>query len=335
MLVRRALTAFAACFVLLLMPYEALVRAAERRYGVRPAEIAPMSTIDIFLEELRSGTRFRILMVGTSRAEAGLRPDVFRPLFGSAFNLGIAGSSSIPPLEFIDRLGLHPDRIIVGISPQDLSPRYVQRGEATIAEHDHRADTGLSEAAVRRLTYTLVHAATPERRRNAGQWLKLRADHGSALGFLNNGAATGPVVETHNHGYRPSSEVADPERFDLIDWHVNPRDYLAHHAETVPHFVAAVRLFTGRGTKVTFVRLPASLTIRRYEETGTAFSEEAPLLARLCGVDYIDGAELMGKAFVLDRRNFSDTEHLNDHGALLFSQALAAKLLSLPPGKPR
>jgi hypothetical protein len=322
-----AVVASASTLLLLLLPYEALVRAAERRYGMRPARIAPIHSVNAFVDDLKAGKRYPVIAVGSSRIETGLHPD----LFPDAYNLGLAGSASIPALELIDSLHLRPERVLVGVSPLDLSPRGIQRGRTHIAELRPEAvvDRGASQVA-RTVTYSLLHSAAPDRRRNMGQWLKLRHDGGSVLGFLNNEAATAPPVERDTHGFLLSQTVADAERFTLIEWHTIPGDYARRHREPVAQFVAAVRRLTAKGTEVVLVRMPTSVTIRRYEDAETTFARDAPELARLCGVEYIDGATLVDEAFRSDRRNFSDTEHLNARGALLFSRALSSVLRESP-----
>src|SRR5258708_40197725 len=68
---RSALVAFFGALVVFLVPYEALVRAAEHRWGVNPARIAPRQTgaphIDMFLEDVAAGVQSRVDAVRTSR----------------------------------------------------------------------------------------------------------------------------------------------------------------------------------------------------------------------------------------------------------------------------
>src|SRR5260221_1550306 len=68
---RSALVAFLGALIVTLLPYEALVRAAERRWGVNPARIAPRQTgapnIDKFLEDVAAGLEYPPLYSVTTR----------------------------------------------------------------------------------------------------------------------------------------------------------------------------------------------------------------------------------------------------------------------------
>src|SRR5260221_4491161 len=75
---RSALVAFLGALIVTLLPYEALVRAAERRWGVNPARIAPRQTgaphIDKFLEDVAAGVHYRVLNDCTAPSVNGACP---------------------------------------------------------------------------------------------------------------------------------------------------------------------------------------------------------------------------------------------------------------------
>src|SRR5260221_12877704 len=96
---RSALVAFLGALLVTLLPYEALVRAAERRWGLNPARIAPRQTgaphIDMFLEDVAAGVDDRGNPLGPPRAEKGSCPPALRHSAGRSFHLrlgrGVSG----------------------------------------------------------------------------------------------------------------------------------------------------------------------------------------------------------------------------------------------------
>src|SRR5260221_1855748 len=134
---RSATAAFVCVLLALLAPYEALVRAAEHRWGMLPARITPRRTgaphIEMFLEDRAAGIVYPVVAVGTSRVENGVRPDAINALIGPTYNLGIGGGSSIVTLEFLESLNIVPRHLIVGLSPMDFTPLALVRGRKVIA----------------------------------------------------------------------------------------------------------------------------------------------------------------------------------------------------------
>ena len=333
---RSAVAAFAGALALLLIPYEGLVRRAEHVYGTARANIVVPRTlspkVDSFIADLKAGVRYPVLAVGTSRVEASIRPDILDPHLGSMYNLGLGGCSSIATLEFIERLGLRPSRLVVGVSPMDFTPLGIRRGEKAIArarESLSRSEGGTERGAAgwcRAVTYSLLHSATPERRRSLGQWLELWRDHGTLLAFLNNEDATGAAGGTSTHGYVRLVNIAMPDQIGQGEWSNIPAEYESGRPDLFPRLAAVLRRFRARGADVTLLRIPTTLGVRRSEDDDTRFDADIRAFSRRFEVPYIDGLTLVGPAFVSDRRNFSDAEHVNDTGALRFSRMLVTAL---------
>jgi hypothetical protein len=340
---RSARVAFLCGLLVLLVSYEVLVREAERRWGLRPARIAARQTgtpnLDMFLEDLAGGKRYRAIAVGTSRVENSFRPDILDATLGPAYNLGMGGASSITALEFLDSLNVRPETIVIGISPMDLTPLGIRRGQKAIARRNSvmRTDDGETLAGwMRTATYGLLHGATPERRRDLGQWLQLRRDHGSLLAFLNNEAATGKLDLRQTSGYAPISHIADSVEFAQPEWSTIPEEYLSGREEIAARLIGNVRHFRARGSAVVLVRIPTAARVRQSEDADTSFASDVLTISHASGAPYIDGAALMGTAFVNDRTNFTDAEHMNETGAGRFSRALAERLRdSVARGKAR
>src|SRR5258706_4930140 len=131
--VRSALAGFAGALLLVLVPYEVLVRAAERKWGMEPARIAPRQNgtphVDMFLEDLAAGIRYPLVAVGTSRVENGVRPDVMEPIVGPTYNLGIGSGSSIVTLEVLESLHIHPPPVILCVFPVGSTPLGAHLGQ--------------------------------------------------------------------------------------------------------------------------------------------------------------------------------------------------------------
>src|SRR5437870_3589356 len=122
---RSAFIAFLGALLVILLSYEALVRAAERRWGVNPARIAPRQTgaphIDMFLEDVAAGVHYRVIAVGTSRVENGIAPEAIDPIAGRTYNLGLGLGSSVAMMELLDSRGIYPEHLIAGVSPMDFT----------------------------------------------------------------------------------------------------------------------------------------------------------------------------------------------------------------------
>jgi len=333
---RRALIAFVCVLFALLVPYEALVRASERRYGVARARFPDPKTIspriDGFLSDLDSGRRYDAIAVGTSRVQFAIRPDILAPHTGPLQNLGIGGVSSIATLEWIEQLGLRPKLLLVSVSPMDLNPmgivrghRHVQRAGSARRKRSTTEINGPADAA-RIATYALLHGASEERHRNLGQWLELWRDRGNVLAFLNNEDATGPVTTGTTDGYTASNRIASPDEMLEPQLRNLADEMIAHESETAPRLIAAIKRFRARGTRVVVVRIPTAIGIRRTEDAD-GMVERVRRIAQASGAQLIDGLAIVGgDAFASDRRNFSDADHMNSTGAALFSKALVRAL---------
>src|SRR5581483_3230090 len=266
--VRVALTAFAAAFVTLLLPYEIVVRASEHRYGIRRANICmPRSLtpkLDSFLTDVANGIRYETYIVGTSRVEASLRPDVLDASLGRSYNAGFGGVSSIATMELFEHLGLHPAHLIVGVSPMDFTPLGIRRGLPGIVRADQLLKPGAIEANglaawSRRFVRTCIHASSPERRRNLGQWVELLRDRGNVLAFLNNEDATGPIADVPRGGYSRSDRIASAEQILQGEWGNIPDEYRGGRTALFPHMAALIERFRQQGTTVILVRVPSTI----------------------------------------------------------------------------
>ncbi len=331
---RGALGAFVCALIVLLAPCEALVRAAEHRWGVHPARIAPRRTgvphIDMFLEDVAAGVHYRVIAVGTSRVENGIAPEAMDSIVGRTYNLGLGLGSSVPMMEFLESQGIRPEHLLVGVSPMDFTMRGVLHGRGEIARRNV-APVVVPEALPTRWTrsavFALLHSATPERHRNLGKWLQLRSDGGEVLAFLNNEDATEKPDVRQTHGFYPMTRVIE-------EWgylHGGQRDtvladYREQHEEAAVLFIDLVRRFRAHGVDVVLVRLPTTPAMRHSEEGGTSFASDIAAVARACGALYVDGAAIAPPALVATRTNFADNEHMNETGAMQFSRALAERL---------
>jgi hypothetical protein len=332
--------AFVALLAVLLVPYELLVRRSEARYGVRRSNVVmPLSLspkIDALVNDLAAGERYPTFIVGTSRVEEGVRSDAIDGVAGPAFNLAMSGASALTGFEVIETLKLRPSLIIAGISPMDFTDMSMRRGVVAIrGAHDSIVSFGrpdLAErgpaATARAATYALLHGATPNRRRNLGQWLDLLRLRGDLLKFVNNADAVAEQEDVWVRGFSGVPRIATPSQFRELQPANITSEYRDDHAPLFAQLQAAVARQRARGTAVVFVRLPLAPEPRALEDA-TGFDADIRALAARCGVRYIDGRTLVSDAFIHDRRNFVDGGHLNVSGATQFSRALAAALRSL------
>jgi len=334
---RRAIAAFLCTLLAILIPYEALVRESERRHGVFRARLAEPKTVsprvDGFLSDLAAGRSYDTIGVGTSRIQFALRPDIVAPHFGPTQNLGIAVVSSIATLEWIEQLGLEPRTLIVSVSPMDLTPSAILRGELAVQRMNPSVRSvaagrfQLPTDATRLAAYSLLHGATEPRHRNLGQWVELWQQGGDTLAFLNNEDATGPVGTMVTDGYTASSAIASIEEMQLTQRESLAAEMMAHEVATEARLIAVTTRFHARGTRVVLVRIPTAIGLRRTEELHSGFDLRARRISRVGGVPYIDGLDLLGgEAFASDSSNFSDAEHMNSRGAIAFSNALVRHL---------
>jgi hypothetical protein len=82
------------------------------------------------------------------------------------------------------------------------------------------------------------------------------------------------------------------------------------------------------GTEITLVRIPTGAATRTFEDRQTTFDSDMRAFAGGLRLRYIDGRDLVGEAFTVDRRNFSDPDHLNFDGSTKFSLTLVKALRS-------
>ena len=133
-------------FAALVVPVELAIRAVEARYGPAPRFGAPGSDatkLAWFLEIVAQGPSIKTLIVGNSQCEYGIKPSTLaeasdQPL-DQIYSLTFSGTSALTGLEIARRLGLSPARIIVCLSPADLSTPMVERGETLLNELEKTA----------------------------------------------------------------------------------------------------------------------------------------------------------------------------------------------------
>jgi hypothetical protein len=341
-----AAVTFALVLAVLTVPYELLVRRSEARYGTRRTNIvsphSPSPKIDALVRDLAAGQHYAVYALGTSRTEEGIRSDVIDAV-GPTFNLGMGGSSLLTGFEILDRLNERPSLIIAGVTPMDFTIAGVKQGAVGVRlAHDSIAALRGPEteergpaAAARAMTYALLHGAAPYRRRSLGQWVDLFRMHGDLLKFINNADAGAKQEDLWIRGFLGVQRVSTPEHFRELQPSNTPSDYVEDHEPLYARLAEVVAWQRGRGTEVVFVRLPLA-PIPRELEDAAGFDHDIRAVAARCGVRYIDGLDLVGDAFIHDRRYFVDGGHLNVSGATRFSSALAAALRpsSEPRGKP-
>jgi hypothetical protein len=339
---RTAAAAFALVLAALTVSYELLVRTAEARYGTRPAGVVSprLPKIEALAADLGGGAHYSVYALGSSRTEEGLRSDALTPPLGTAFNLGMSGSSLLSGFEALDLLGERPALVIAGVSPMDFSALFVRQGSGhlrrardsvALLRAPRMQPSAASPATVARdLTYAMLHGAEPNRRRNLGQWLDRIRLRGDLLKFLNNADAVAHDDNLWVLGWLGVPRVATPETFRQLRPAATIDEYRAEHEPYYAHLEQAVARRRARGSEVVFVRMPIAPVPRQIEDAA-GFDADMRAFAERCGVRYIDGNALAGDAFLHDRRNFVDGGHLNVTGATAFSRALAAALHASAP----
>lgn len=324
---RTATVAFGLTLFVMFVPYELVVRASERRFGMTQADALVQTSrkIEGFTLRVRAGERFDALLIGSSEVELGLRPDILAPVTGRTYNFGMGAVSAIPVLEMIERLRFRPRTILIGVDPIDVTTSGVMRGTKLIDQGTAaRASSQLSDWA-RAATYSLVHGASPNRKRSLGQWVDLLRDGGRALQFLNNGIATGSSREMWIDGYIGMDRSMSRSEIDVPGvGYVN--EYAAARAVLLPRFTRAIQRLRAAGIDVVVVRLPTTRALRLSLARQSTFEDDIRSLAAAGGADFVDGFTLVDEAFTTDPDNFVDANHLNARGSTAFSRALAAAL---------
>ncbi len=332
---RFSLTAFAAALVILLVPYEWMVRVSEQKYGstssktALPRSLAPK--IDVFVEDLQRGRRFATLVGGTSRAECGIRPDILGDAgFGPAYNLAVSGSSSLAVFRIARAAHVRPARLVVSVSPLDLMVVGAKNADRAV----ERARTALAAArepwtpasAIRDATWAMLRGAAPDRHRSIGQWLELYRDGGDVLKFLNNDEAIRVSSNVSIAGYSAPKSIASTAVFSTA--RRGTQAYMRDRPAILAAFRDEITSSRAEGTEITLVRIPTGAVTRRFEDRETTFDTDMRAFAGGLGLCFIDGRDLVGEEFTADRRNFSDPDHLNYAGSTEFTRALVKALRS-------
>lgn len=360
----------------LIIPQELAVRASERLYGVdRVAFRPPLSDnqkLDLFLEALRTGRHFALYCVGSSVCEYGLHPDVLAEALpdkrDGVYNLGFSGSSFIAGLELLELLDIHPQVLLVSISPFELTRTGTERGDKIVAHAAEQARAlGLTaktdavsrdprtmlEQWTRDRVYTVLHCATPARRRTLPQWLSLlrawrnntyRA--GDLLRFLNNEAFS--TDETTWASMRYYVEFCSNGYLGLkLRWKVSPDEFertlsapLIKEIETttaeryrldspacLEKTERLLARFRDKGTRVVLVRLPEYARLLDAEDA-LGFARDLEALARRLGATLVT-PDLVGREFCTNTDHFRDAEHLHHDSSIPYSRTLAERLRTL------
>lgn len=332
-----ACVSFALLLAGMTVPYELLVRRAERRYGMLYTHsVAPRSSkIDALVRNLGEGKHYAAYAIGTSRTEEDVRSDVIGAAAGPTFNLGMGGSSLLSGFEVLELLDARPSLVIAGVSPMDFTALAVRqgsgavrRGRDSIASLRKRKNEehGPAEMA-RAMTYALVHGAAPRRKRNLGQWRERFQWHGDLLQFLNTPDAALQQDGLWIEGFLGVPRQATAETFDMLRPSSTTTEYLEEHEPLYTRLQSAVARQRNRGTEIVFVRMPITPVPRALEDAA-GFDRDIRAAAARCGVRYIDGNDLAGPSFIRDPRNFVDGGHLNVTGATAFSRMLVAALIN-------
>ncbi len=329
----QAVLAFLITFIVIVVPYELAVRRAVRHHAPRHQEevrrSSARSKIDGFTDELSAGNRFSTVVVGTSRAQNGFRPDVLDLLGGRAYNLSISAASGIVGLELLQQLHAYPERLIVSVSPLDFTNVAVERGKKalnTIPQLKAGPEDDGPGAVARRWTYAVFSGAARERRRNFTEWAKLIEVQGEVQGNVYEFLYDPEPGEygTWIRGFICSRGDAAPDVF-VRQPSVSRSEYDEAKAILFRRFESSLRNFQQRGTEVILVRVPTSPSFRRAENRLTFDADIRASSSRL-GVAYIDGMEMMPPDFSADPRYFYDRGHLNFKGGTRFTRALVELL---------
>jgi hypothetical protein len=305
--------------------------------------VSPLSAspkIDALVSDLAAGVHYSAYALGTSRTEEGIRSDEIERTAGPTYNLGMSGASILTGFEILDLLDERPALVLVGVMPMDFTMTGVRQGSvplrlardsiASLHRRPEIVERGPA-AAVRTMTFALLHGAAPARRRSLGQWFDLFQMHGDLLKFINNADAVAKQDSLWIRGFLGVPNLATPETFRQLRPSTIPSEYIVDHEPLYARLQEAVARQRSRGSEVVFVRLPIA-PIPRALEDAAGFDRDIRAAAARFGVRYIDGRELMGDAFINDRANFADGGHLNVSGATRFSRALAD---ALRPSKER
>jgi hypothetical protein len=317
-----------------------LVRRAEARWGKSVANIVmPRSAtpkVDAFANSHAAGERFETFVLGDSRAEYGLRPDLLEAAgFGRTYNLGITGIPPSTGIEILKTAGVRPRRVIVAVAPIDFTALAHRRAAKVRAHMREKFGRGreTSPSPTERLTdgtrdavRALLHSSTPERRRTPAQWLELIRHDGDVLEFLNNSDAVGDQNMIWMHGYIGKLRDGDPAIvLGPAYWNI-PAEYQRESRQYLAALTAALRELQQSGVEVMLVRIPVPQPILESENRQTTFRDDMNAMARALNVRYVDATTLMPAGFERDASQYFDTNHLNARGGLTATKRIAAAL---------
>ena len=338
--VRRGVATFLAGVVLTLLPYELLVRRSEARWGKSVANtVMPRSAtpkVDAFANSLAAGEQFETIVIGNSRAEYGLRPDLLEAAgYGRTYNLGMSGIPPTTGFELLEMTAVRPRRLIVTVSPIDFTALAHRRGAKVLAHAQEKfgARDATSSSPSERLTQAtrdafraLLHSSAPDRRRTPAQWLEFFRDGGDVLRFLNNSDAVGDPRLVWIRGYMGQQREGNPAVIlGPALWNI-PAEYRREAPPYLAALTRAVHELQQRGVEITLLRLPAPHPTLESENRETTFRDDMQAVARSLNVRYIDATTLMPPGFERDASQFFDTNHLRVHGSVIATQRIVAAM---------
>lgn len=367
---------FILTFCALMIPHELAVRQSERMYGVDRVGFATMmddnAKLDFFLNELHDGQRFSMYCVGTSVCEYALHPDVLQTSLPKdrhgVYNLGFSGTSLLCGLKILRLLDIHPDSLVVSVSPFDFTVTAAARGDK-ILQHatDSARSLGLNvnatpppfdvrtalEGWTRNRFYGLLHSATPARRRTLPQWLMLlkswrvgEYQRGDLLRFLNNEVyrfdfkawdSYRYYVEFCKHGYLglklkwllPLPEF-ERTQFKEVDASMRTKTLPEYQKDGLTYREQAFEVLRGFRERGTRIVLVRIPEYHKLIETEneSGFDNDMHILASRLGVRYIS-QDIVPAEFMTNPDNFRDAEHLHYDSSLVYGKILVYALRSV------
>jgi hypothetical protein len=268
----------------------------------------------VYERMLAGGARYDVLMIGSSMTQAAFDPEAFDPLFGSrSFNAGIAGRSNTSlQLEMIREIieSQKPKLVLYGIESWSLAVDPYVPG-----------------------TQMFQFLALFQNREQISRWVKaaLRGSFSKPPAFIK--VRGDAWIWADNRFLRYTSQTVHPNGFVEVDavahpdFHATLPPFRALHAQAKA--LEAIRETARQtGVQVVFVQTPEfGGEIAKSRERQEAFRNFMLENVVAKGSLYLD----FNLELPFPRENnelYYDTNHLNGHGARLFSEALAKQLLA-------
>ena len=351
-------------FAALVVPVELAIRAVEARYGPAARFGAPGSDatkLAWFLEIVAQGPSIKTLIVGNSQCEYGIKPSTLaeasnEPL-DQIYSLTFSGTSALTGLEIARRLGLSPARIIVCLSPADLSTPMVERGETLLNELEKTARRSalgstaglgsiLASLDTTKIVSRMLRASDPRYRRSLREYISLAGNAKDAFTsldemgrFLTTGR-TGKQVLANGRYYIAYFQRGYLGLLMLRAWTPDEFDSLAlkpsaaYYAQAIyPSYrhngerlwkEAGSRLVAMKnaGADIVLVRMPVWRPFLEVEDVQTSFHTDLRDFARRMQLPVFE-PEKFPPQLSDDLASLRDPVHLHDGSAQIFTQALA------------